>query len=76
MARTKRDRAAKKCAQEALSGGAVAQLARCGGQGRAPAPQDDENGGLPHVNIMNAQMADLLAQLYQNSRIAAALADA
>jgi len=47
MARTKRDRAAKKRAQEVLSGSAVAQPARCRGQGQAPASQDEENGGPP-----------------------------
>jgi len=74
MARTKRDRAAKKHAQTALSGGGEAQPAHRRGQARAEAPQDEENGA-PRVDNMNVTMAQLLAQLNKNPRIAAALAD-
>jgi len=74
MARTKRDRAAKKHAQAAIAGGTVAQPARRRGQGRAEAPQDAENGEAPGINNVNAQMAELLATLNQNSALAAARA--
>jgi len=76
MARTQRSRETKKRAQAAISGGAVAQPtqpARRRGQGRAPVPQDDKNGAPPRLEIMNTQLADLLAQLNQNPRMAAAL---
>ena len=80
MARTRRERAAKKRAQEAISGGGdaqpVARTGRRGGQGRAQEPQDAENGGAPRINRMNLTMHQLLAQLNQDPRIAAAIADA
>jgi len=76
MASKKLAREAKKRTQEAISGGSVAQPPHRGGQGRAEAPQDTENGGAPQVNNMNAQMAQLLATLNQNPAVAAALATA
>jgi len=74
MPRTKQDRAAKKRSQAALSGGGEAQPACRRGQRRADAPQDEENGA-PRVNNMNLTMAQVLAKLNENPRIAAALAD-
>jgi len=61
MARKNPTRAAKKRAQETLSGGGEAQPPRRGGQGRAQAPQDAENGAPPRVNDVNLAMAQLLA---------------
>jgi len=74
MSRTKRDQAAKRQAQAAMSSAAAAQRPPRGGQGGAQEPQNAENGGAPRVYNMNVQMAHLLATLNQKPQLAAALA--